>query len=79
MVRAANGNPLLLDSPRPRMQLGNYRKGELRFRALANIDPAEAERLQDLAQQTVWQRCQIYEEMATRVTGDSLANARKDP
>ncbi len=29
-------------------------------------------------QQTVRQRWQIYEEMATRGAGDSLANARKD-
>ena len=30
-------------------------------------------------QQTVRQRWHIYEEMATRGAGDSLANARKDP
>ena len=36
VVRADGGNPFLLDSPRPRMPLGEYRKGELRFRALAN-------------------------------------------
>ena len=66
MVRAAGGNPFLLDSPRPRMPLADYRKGELRFRALANSDPAEAERLLGLAQQTVDQRWRIYEEMATR-------------
>ena len=78
MVRAANGNPFLLDSPRPRMQLRDYRKGELRFRALANADPAEADRLRDLAQQTVHQRWQIYEEMASRDAGDFPADARKD-
>ena len=78
MVRAANGNPFLLDSPRPRMALTDYRKGELRFRALANRDPAEAERLGDLAQQSVRQRWQIYEEMATRSAGDFPADARKD-
>jgi len=78
MVRAANGNPFLLDSPRPRMQLKDYRKGELRFRALANRDPAEAERLGDLAQQSVQQRWQIYEEMATRSAGEFPADARKE-
>ena len=35
VVRADGGNPFLLDSPRPRMSLADYRKGELRFRALA--------------------------------------------
>jgi pyruvate-ferredoxin/flavodoxin oxidoreductase len=78
MVRAANGNPFLLDSPRPRMQLSDYRKGELRFRALANRDPTEADRLGDLAQQIVRQRWQIYEEMASRNAGDFPADARKD-
>lgn len=79
VVGAVDGTSFLLDSPRPRMQLGDYGKGELRFRALASIDRAEAERVQDVAQQTVRQRWQIYEEMATRGAGDSLANARKDP
>jgi pyruvate-ferredoxin/flavodoxin oxidoreductase len=45
MVRVASGTPFVLDSPRPRMELGDFGKGELRFRALANTDPAEAERL----------------------------------
>ena len=66
VVRAAGGNPFLLDSPRPRMPLADYRKGELRFRALANADPAEAERLLGLAQQAADLRWQTYEEMATR-------------
>ncbi len=78
MVRAANGNPFLLDSPRPRIQLSEYRKGELRFRALSNSDPAEAERLNDLAQQTVQQRWQVYEDMAARSAGDFPTDARKD-
>ena len=59
-------NPFLLDSPRPRMSLADYRKGELRFRALAAAQPAESERLLDLAQQVADQRWRLYEEMATR-------------
>jgi pyruvate-ferredoxin/flavodoxin oxidoreductase len=78
LARAEGANPFLLDSPRPWISLGDYRRGELRFRALANTDPPEAERLQDLAQQTVYQRWQIYEEMATRSAGDFPADARKD-
>jgi pyruvate-ferredoxin/flavodoxin oxidoreductase len=78
MARAAGGNPFLLDSPRPRIPLSSYRNGELRFRTLSNSDPAEAERLQDLAQQTVYQRWQTYEEMATRPAGEFPADARKD-
>jgi hypothetical protein len=34
VARTDGGNPFLLDSPRPRMSLGDYRKGELRFCAL---------------------------------------------
>ena len=65
VVRAAGGNPFLLDSPRPRMSLAEYRQGELRFRALAAAQPVEAERLLGLAQQVVDQRWRRYEEMAT--------------
>jgi pyruvate-ferredoxin/flavodoxin oxidoreductase len=79
MVRASGGNPFLLDSPRPRMGLADYRKGELRFGALANADPAEAERLQGLAQQIVYQRWRTYEEMATRAAQDFPADARREP
>jgi pyruvate-ferredoxin/flavodoxin oxidoreductase len=78
VARAADGNPFLLDSPRPRMTLADYRKGELRFRALANADPVEAERLLGLAQQAADQRWQTYEEMATRSARDFPADARKD-
>ncbi|HSD81570.1 MAG TPA: pyruvate:ferredoxin (flavodoxin) oxidoreductase, partial [Solirubrobacteraceae bacterium] len=78
LARAAAGNPFLLDSPRPRMPLSDYRKGELRFRALANADPAEAERLLGLAQQAADQRWRTYEEMATRGAADFPADARRD-
>ena len=66
VIRARGGNPFLLDSPRPRMPLTDYTMRELRYRLLANADPAEAERLQTLAQQAVDQRWQVYEEMAAR-------------
>jgi pyruvate-ferredoxin/flavodoxin oxidoreductase len=66
VVLAAGDNPFLLDSSRPRMSLDEYRKGELRFRALAAAQPTEAERLLGLAQQIADQRWRLYEEMATR-------------
>jgi pyruvate-ferredoxin/flavodoxin oxidoreductase len=78
MVRAAGGNPFLLDSPRPRIPLGEYTNRELRYRTLANTDPAEAERLHALAEQGVDQRWDVYEEMATRGAQDFAADARKD-
>jgi pyruvate-ferredoxin/flavodoxin oxidoreductase len=78
LVRAAEGNPFLLDSPRPRIPLRDYRQGELRFRALADRDPAEAERLLCLAQQAADQRWKTDEEMATRSADEFPADARKD-
>jgi pyruvate-ferredoxin/flavodoxin oxidoreductase len=66
VVRARAGNPFLLDSPRPRLALTDYRYRELRYKMLVNSNPAEAERLLGLAQQAVDQRWAVYEEMATR-------------
>jgi pyruvate-ferredoxin/flavodoxin oxidoreductase len=72
VVRAEGGNPFLLDSPRPRMSIGDYRKGEIRFRALANSNPTEAARMLGMAQEAATLRWQLYEEMATR-TADEFA------
>jgi pyruvate-ferredoxin/flavodoxin oxidoreductase len=78
MLRAAGGNPFLLDSPRPRIPLKDYTNRELRYRTLTNTDPAEAERLHGLAEQAVDQRWDVYEEMATRGAQHFAADARKD-
>jgi pyruvate-ferredoxin/flavodoxin oxidoreductase len=78
MVRSAGGNPFLLDSPRPRMPLAEYAIRELRYRALANTDPAEAERLLGLAAEAVDQRWRVYEEMATRGAQHFAADARRE-
>ena len=78
MARAAGGNPFLLDSPRPRIPLADYTNRELRYRTLADSDPAEAERLHGLAEQAVAQRWDVYEEMATRGAHRFPADARKD-
>jgi pyruvate-ferredoxin/flavodoxin oxidoreductase len=77
VVRDDGGNPFLIDSPRPRMSLADYRRGELRFRALAAAQPDEAERLLELAQQVVDQRWRLYEDMATRSASEFLADPRK--
>jgi len=78
LVRAAGGNPFLLDSPRPRIALADYTQRELRYRVLGNAHPAEAERLATLAQEAVDQRWDAYEEMATRGAHRFPADARKD-
>jgi pyruvate-ferredoxin/flavodoxin oxidoreductase len=77
VLRSAGQNPFLLDSPRPRIALADYTQRELRYRALANVDPAEAERLALLAQEAVDQRWDIYEEMAGRHAALFPADARK--
>ena len=75
-LRAAGDNPFLLDSPRPRIPLADYTGRELRYRILAQRDPAEAERLMALAEHEVQQRWATYEEMATRGAVRFPADAR---
>jgi pyruvate-ferredoxin/flavodoxin oxidoreductase len=78
MARAAGANPFLLDSARPRIPLTAYTGRELRFRSLATTDPAEAERLQELAEQAVERRWDVYEEMATYGAAHFAADGRKE-
>jgi pyruvate-ferredoxin/flavodoxin oxidoreductase len=77
VLRAGGRNPFLLDSPRPRLALTEYTQRELRYRILARTDPAEAERLQALAQEAVDQRWAVYEEMATHGPERFPADARR--
>jgi pyruvate-ferredoxin/flavodoxin oxidoreductase len=76
VLRAAGGNPFLLDSPRPHLPLTEFTERELRFRQLRGSDPGEAQRLAVLAQEAVNQRWQVYEEMATRGPEHFPADAR---
>ncbi|KUL23448.1 pyruvate:ferredoxin (flavodoxin) oxidoreductase [Actinoplanes awajinensis] len=77
LLRAADANPFLLDSPRPRLPLARFTERELRFRQLRDTDPAEAERLAGLAQAAVDQRWQVYEEMAAHGPDRFPADARR--
>ncbi len=78
VARAAGGNPFLLDSPRPRIPLGDYTERELRYRSLTNTHPAEAERLAALAEEAVAQRWDVYEQMASHGAGHFAADARRE-
>jgi pyruvate-ferredoxin/flavodoxin oxidoreductase len=78
VARADGSNPFLLDSPRPRISLADYRKRELRFRALAAAAPTEAERLVGHAQEIADQRWRLYEEMATRGASEFPSKPRRD-
>ena len=78
ILRAAGENPFLLDSHRPRIPLADYVYRELRYRALANSDPVEADRLLGLAEQAIEQRWNVYEEMASRGPEHFHADGRRD-
>ncbi len=78
VLRAAGHNPFLLDSHQPRIPLTEYRTRELRYRSLANADPAEYDRLLGLAEQANAQRWNVYEEMASRGSEHFHADARRE-
>ena len=66
MLRQADKNPFVLDSPRPRVSFKDYAYNELRYKMLQRTNPDEADHLLKLAQQVVNQKWEIYEQMATR-------------
>ncbi len=78
VIRMAGGNPFLLDSPRPRMTLMDYRKDELRYRILRANDPEEADRLDELGQANVERRWLEYESLATSSAESFAADSRRD-
>ena len=76
--RWEGANPFLLDSPRPRLKVTDYIYRELRYKTLLTADPAEAERMAELAQITVDQRWAQYEAMARQPASDFAADAQAD-
>lgn len=78
VLRAVGKNPFLLDSHRPRIPLSDYVYRELRYRALANSDPEEAERLLAHAEEAIEQRWIVYEEMASRGPERFHPDARRE-
>ena len=77
VVKWRGGNPFLLDSPRPRIELKDYLYRELRYKMLLRADPASAERMLQVAQQTIDQRWTQYEELSTRSATDFEDDARE--
>ena len=65
VLRGEGANPFLLDSQRARIPLADYTDRELRFRALANAHPAEAERLHGLAEQALRQHWEVMRRCPT--------------
>ena len=78
VLRNQDKNPFLLDSPRPRISLKDYRMSELRFKMLTQSDPEEAQRLADLSQEQVLRRYKEYEMMAGRPAELFNPDARKE-
>lgn len=63
-LRAAGHKPFVLDSIRPSIPLREYAYNENRYRVLTKSDPEEAERLMQMAQETVDRRWETYEHLA---------------
>jgi pyruvate-ferredoxin/flavodoxin oxidoreductase len=78
LVREQGGIPFSLDSLRPKIALDEYRRHEGRFRSLNRESPKEAQRLAEIAQEAVYLRWSVYEEMATRNAADFHPDARRD-
>jgi len=76
-VRESHENPFILDSQRPRIALKDYAYNELRYKMLARTNPEEAERLMKLAQEAIYQKWDVYEEMATRSGSSFHPDARR--
>ncbi|MFZ1640266.1 MAG: pyruvate:ferredoxin (flavodoxin) oxidoreductase [Candidatus Contendobacter sp.] len=65
-VRESGENPFVLDSGQPKIPLKQYAYNEVRYKVLTHTNPKEAERLMDLAQQAIYRRWSVYEDMAAR-------------
>lgn len=61
---AAGENPLVLDSPPPKVDLTRFLYNETRFRMVESIDRQRARELVDGARRDVQQRYRLYEQLA---------------
>ncbi len=63
-LRAAGQRPFVLDSIAPTIPLREYAYNENRYKVLTKTNPEEAERMMQMAQETVDRRWQTYEHLA---------------
>ena len=63
-LRAAGNKPFVLDSTRPTIPLKQYAYNENRYKVLVKTNPEEAERLMQMAQETVNRRWHTYEHLS---------------
>jgi len=66
MLRKAGKKPFVLDSPEPSMKVRDYAYTEMRYKLLQRSHPENAERLMQLAQESVDLRWATYEYMANQ-------------
>ncbi|HVW69361.1 MAG TPA: pyruvate:ferredoxin (flavodoxin) oxidoreductase [Steroidobacteraceae bacterium] len=79
-MRRIGANPFRLDSPRPTLALQEFTDKELRYRALAQTHPLEAQELQRQAQVEVTEKYRTYEAFASlAVRPPSTAQAPAAP
>ncbi len=63
-MRSVGENPFRLDSPRPTRKFRDFAYNELRYKALAQTRPAEADQLLAAAQAAIEEKYRTYEDMA---------------
>ena len=63
-LRASGNKPFVLDSTRPTIPLKQYAYNENRYKVLVKTNPEEAERLMQMAQETVNRRWHTYEHLS---------------
>ncbi len=68
-LRAAGRKPFVLDSTRPTIPLREYAYNENRYKVLVKTNPVEAERMMQMAQETVNRRWHTYEQMSKQEPG----------
>ncbi len=73
-MRAIGESPFRLDSPRPAIPFQDYAYNELRYRRLADTDPAVAEALLRQAQDIVTAKYRTYEAFSTLRDGPTPAD-----
>jgi len=69
-LRSAGKRPFVLDSTRPTIPLREYAYNENRYKVLTKSNPEEAERLMQMAQETVDRRWATYEHLALQEPGE---------
>ncbi len=68
-LRGAGRKPFVLDSTRPTIPLREYAYNENRYKVLVKTNPVEAERMMQMAQETVNRRWHTYEQMSKQEPG----------